>query len=105
VVISESKQQTIFLLYIFRILARRPQSIIWAFLRATKLQLVGHFWPADHGVHTLGLVVYLISCRFYVNSFVIVTTYFMDQTITIHIVDTSCIYAVFKLSFSKQYRI
>ena len=50
----------------------------------------------------------LSSCRsdgLYVNSFVIVTTYFMEQTGTIQSVDTGFIYAVFKLSFSKQYKI
>ena len=39
---------------------------------------------------------------FYSNS---VTTYFMEQTSAIHSVDTGLIYAVLKLSFSKQYKI
>jgi len=34
----------------------------------------------------------------------IVTTYFMNQTSTIHSVDTRLIYAVLKLSFPKQYK-
>jgi len=33
------------------------------------------------------------------------TTYFIEQTSTIHSVDTELIYAVLKLSFSKQYKI
>jgi len=33
-----------------------------------------------------------------------VTTYFMDQTSTIHSVDIGFKYTVFKLSFSKQYK-
>jgi len=43
----------------------------------------------------------------YVNSFFIatVTTYFIEQTSTIHSVDTELIYAVLKMSFSKQYKI
>jgi len=50
------------------------------------------------------------SCRpdyLYVNYFFIVTvtTYFIEQTNTIHSVDTELIYAVLKLSFSKQYKI
>jgi len=50
------------------------------------------------------------SCRsdyLYVNSFFIVTvtTYFVEQTSTINSVDTELIYAVLKLSFSKQYKI
>jgi len=50
------------------------------------------------------------SCRsdyLYVNSFfiVIVVTYLMKQTSTIHSVDTELIYAALKLSFSKQYKI
>ena len=50
------------------------------------------------------------SCRpdyLYVNSFFIVTgiTYFIEQTSTIHSVDTELIYVVLKLSFSKQYKI
>jgi len=50
------------------------------------------------------------SCRFdylYVNSFfvVIITTYIMNQTRTIHSVDTGLVYDVLKLSFSKQYKI
>jgi len=28
---------------------------IWIFRRATKIQLLGHFWPAGHGLHTLDL--------------------------------------------------
>jgi len=49
------------------------------------------------------------SCRsdyLYVNSFfiVIITTYFMKQTSTIHSVDTELIYAGLKLSFSKKYK-
>jgi len=50
----------------------------------------------------------LSSCRsdeLYINSFVIVTIYFMEQTDTIHSVDTGFVYAVVKLSFSKQYKI
>jgi len=39
------------------------------------------------------------------SPFVIVTTYFMEQTSTIHSVDTGFIYAVFKLPFSKQYKV
>jgi len=40
----------------------------------------------------------------YVNSFsiVIATIYFMNQTSTIHAVDTGLIYAFLKLSFSNQ---
>jgi len=50
------------------------------------------------------------SCRsdyLHVNSFfvIIVATYFINQTSTIHSVDTELIYAVLKLSFSKQYKI
>jgi len=50
------------------------------------------------------------SCRsdyLYVNSFFIVTvtTYFIEQITTIHSVDTGLIYAVLKLSFSKQYKL
>jgi len=50
------------------------------------------------------------SCRsdyLYVSSFfiVIVATYLMKQTSTIHSVDTELIYAALKLSFSKQYKI
>jgi len=43
----------------------------------------------------------------YVNSFsiVIVTTYIMNQTSTIHSVGTELMYAVLKLSFSKQCKI
>jgi len=43
----------------------------------------------------------------HVNAFfiVIVTTYFVKQTSTIHSVHTELIYAVLKLSFSKQYKI
>jgi len=49
------------------------------------------------------------SCRsdyLYVNSFliVIVSTYLMKETSTIHSVDTELIYAALKLSFSKQYK-
>jgi len=50
----------------------------------------------------------LSSCRYdelYVNSFVIVTTYFMDEASTIHSEHTRFFYAVFKLSFSKKYKI
>jgi len=36
---------------------------------------------------------------------VIATTYFMKQTSTIHSVDTEPIYAILKLSFSKQYKV
>jgi len=51
----------------------------------------------------------LSSCRsdyLYINSFFIVTvtTYFIEHTSTIHSVDTELIYAVLKLSFSKQYK-
>jgi len=50
------------------------------------------------------------SCQpdyLYVNSFFIVTvtTYFIEQTNTINSVDTELIYAVLKMSFSKQYKI
>jgi len=50
------------------------------------------------------------SCRsvyLYVNSFLIVTvtTYFIEQTSTIHSVDTELVYTVLMLSFSKQYKI
>jgi len=50
------------------------------------------------------------NCRsdyLYVNSFfiVIVTTYFMKQTSTIHSVDTELIYAVLKMTSSKQFKI
>ena len=48
------------------------------------------------------LVVDVISVR---KLLFIATTYFMDQTSTIHSMDTGFIYAVFKLSFSKQYKI
>jgi len=45
----------------------------------------------------------------YVNSFSVVgltvTTYFIEQTSTIHSVDTELVYAVLMLSFSKQYKI
>jgi len=41
----------------------------------------------------------------YVKSFIIVISYFMDQTSTFHSVDTGFIYAVLKLSFFKQYKI
>jgi len=52
----------------------------------------------------------LSSCRsdyLYVNAFfiVIVTTYFVKQTSTIHSLDSELIYAGLKLSFSKQYKI
>jgi len=50
------------------------------------------------------------SCRsdyLYVNSFfiVIVATYLMKETCTIHSVDTELIYSALKLSFSEQYKI
>ena len=54
---------------------------------------------------TLENTVYSSVWLVYANSFVMVTTYFMDQTSTTHSVDTGIIYAVFKLSFSKQYEI
>ena len=43
----------------------------------------------------------------HVNSFFIITvsTYFIEQPSTIHSVDTELVYAAFKLSFSKQYKI
>jgi len=50
------------------------------------------------------------SCRsdyLYVNSFFIVvaTTYLMKGTSTMNSVDTELIYVVWKLSFSKKYKI
>jgi len=47
------------------------------------------------------------SCQsdwLYVNTFVGVTTYFMDQISAINLLDTRFIYTIFKLSFSKQYK-